>query len=94
VIYLLFVPVLLPALFFAITLTVYLPALAKVCFIVLAVVVTAFVLSPKFQVHESGAPPVPVYVKVTARGCLPDTLSALNAAQGLATVDELDVDAS
>ena len=81
---------LLPALFFAVTLTVYVPALAKVCFTVFVVVVTDDVLSPKFQIYESGAPPVPVYVKVTANGCLPDTLSALNAATGLVTVDELD----
>ena len=74
---------LLPALFFAVTLTVYVPAFLKVCFTVLAVVLTDDVLSPKFQVYESGVPPVPVYVKVTANGCFPDTLSALNAATGL-----------
>ena len=70
--------VLLPAAFLAVSLTVYLPVLLKVC--------TGFcsieeVPSPKLQLHET-SDPVLLSVKVTFNGILPEVGVAEKAATG------------
>ena len=79
IIYLLFVAVLLPALFVTFKLTVYVPAFVYLCVGLWAVEV---LLSPKFHVQDAGLL-VLVSVKVTVNGAFPERVDAVKEATGV-----------